>query len=251
MRLGDGCGIWPCVCLLVSLNRWVLKLGIKTIVMSYALKKDPATAPTNAASSAKQYDEVAQTYEKEYEENLGWMTVVTTIFLPLMKKHVALSASILDAGCGTGALVQNLREAGYDQRVDGFDVSPEMINVCKSKDIFHNVYVHDMYQPFPVGDEQFDCVMTTAALLFVEKKGLIGEFVRCVKLGGHLFIASRQDRMHAFGYVDEIKQFVSSGILRELHRDISPLCGKRAEYRAQEYHYITYVFEKIETSRSN
>jgi len=216
--------------------------------MSYIVEKDPAKATIVASEIAKEYDECAKDYDELYKNTLGWDP--SEYFVPFIKNVPSKNVSILDAGCGTGALVEGLRKEGFDGRIDGFDVSPEMVEICKEKNVFQKVYVHDMYMNFPVQNSEYDVVMTTAALLFVEKKGMIAELMRCVKPGGHLLIASRQDRMKSFGYVDELEALMATKALKQLHADVKPLCGHgtRKEYLKEEFLYMTYFLQKSDDS---
>jgi ubiquinone/menaquinone biosynthesis C-methylase UbiE len=210
--------------------------------MSYALQSDPGTATIVASEIAQQYNDCAKDYDEKYKATLGWDPA--EYFVPILEMGLSKSASILDAGCGTGALVEGLRKAGFDGRIDGFDISSEMVEICKDRQVFQNAYVHDMYENFPVQDCEYDVVITTAALLFVDKKGMMNELARCVKPGGHLLIASRQDRMKSFGYVKELEAMVEEKSLVQLHADVKPLCGGREEYRQDEFLYMTFLFQK-------
>jgi len=195
-----------------------------------------------------EYDEYVQTqdYDKTHEVVLGWNPAK---YVSLVQQYAPKSASILDAGCGTGRLAEGLREAGHEGPIDGFDVSEEMVKVCAGRNVFQKAYVHDMYQKFPCDDGEYDLVMTTAALMFVEKKGLMSEFVRCIKPGGHLLIASRQDRMRKFGYTDELDALVSSQTLKQVHSEVGALTGQKKAYLKEDFHYMTFVFEKLADER--
>lgn len=213
---------------------------ISSTVHGNPIKGDPAEASTDAATMAAEYDEMARTYDKDFEDTLGWNP--TKFFAPLIEKNCPKSSSILDVGCGTGHLIAGLKAAGFNGKLDGFDVSPEMILVSKEKQVFNKLYVHDLYKKIPCMDGEYDVVMTTAALLFVEKKGLISELARCVKPGGHLLVASRQDRLKEFGYIDEIKELIYNGKLDVVHWTKEALAGKRDVYLENEgFHYVIFM----------
>jgi ubiquinone/menaquinone biosynthesis C-methylase UbiE len=212
--------------------------------MSYALSSDPSKASIVATEIGKQYDECAKEYDCKYKAVLGWDPA--EYFVPILEGVVSKQASILDAGCGTGALVEGLRKAGFDGPIDGFDISQEMIAICKERQVFQSAYVQDMYEVLPVQDGEYDVVMTTAALLFVDKQGMMNELARCVKPGGYLLIASRQDRMKSFGYVKELEDMMEKKSLVQLHADVKPLCGGREEYQQDEFLYMTFLFQTSE-----
>jgi predicted TPR repeat methyltransferase len=56
------------------------------------------------------------------------------------------SARVLDIGCGTGAVGQHLRQAGFD-RIDGVDISPEMLAIAAATSVYGSLTVLDLNAP--------------------------------------------------------------------------------------------------------
>merc|ERR1719231_877800 len=129
--------------------------------MSYALNSNPATASIVASECAKQYDECAREYDEKYKATLGWDPA--EYFIPVLQKAPNLKKdhTILDVGCGTGSLVKGLRDQGFTGRIEGFDISPEMVKICQERNIFQKGFEHDMYNDLPYQDGEFDVLMTT------------------------------------------------------------------------------------------
>ena len=97
---------------------------------------------------------------------------------------------ILDVGAGTGLVGENLRGRGYTH-IDALDISQEMLDVTKEKDIYSKLICAAL------GDEpvseiatgEYDGLISSGA--FTE--GHIGpggfrEVVRQVKPGNHIYI---------------------------------------------------------------
>lgn len=202
---------------------------------------DPRDLPTNATTSAAQYDLIAKDYDKVYGEQIGWYP---DRLAPLIAKYVKLGSCILDVGCGTGSLVEAMRKEGFTGTIHGFDVSPGMVDESKKRGVFSEAYVHDLYQPIPLTlCGKYDALITTAALMFVDKPGLISELVRCVKKGGQLVIASRSDRFDKFGYMKEVTDLIANKHLTGLFREKKPFSENPiAKYNKPEFDYYFLVF---------
>merc|ERR1712061_251136 len=115
-----------------------------------------------------------------------------------------------------------------------------------AKGAFTHVYVHDLYQTIPCNDGEYDTLVTTAALMFVQKSGLMRELRRCVKKHGHLMISARKDRMESFGYVDELKDLIASGEMVELYQSVAPFAEGEPiqqveKYKEESFHYMTLI----------
>jgi len=201
---------------------------------------DPRCLPTCAKTSAAQYDEIANDYDKIYKDEIGWDP---TKIVPLVQKYVTSTSSVLDVGCGTGALAEALRQVGFTGQIDGFDVSAAMVDVSKKKQVFSNVYVHDLYKRIPCNSNKYDAVITTAALMFVEKPGLMKELVKCIRKDGNLVIWSRVDRFDSFGYMRELNGLVTEGYLTELikYKNAFKEGGPVDKYNHPDLAYYTLV----------
>lgn len=99
----------------------------------------------------------------------------------------AEARSVLDVGCGGGALARWLARAG--RRVAGVDLSPEMIARARRRAVGHagltfhcaDFLEHDF-------GEQFDCVVTMTTLHHVPLEQGIERLVTLVRPGGRLVI---------------------------------------------------------------
>ncbi len=95
-------------------------------------------------------------------------------------------ASILDAGCGTGAILEQL---GNPQRNVGVDLSPEAIAFCRQRGL-HKITVSDV-GALPFSDASFDAVICSSVLYheWVTDVGkALRELRRVVRPGGLLLV---------------------------------------------------------------
>jgi SAM-dependent methyltransferase len=99
---------------------------------------------------------------------------------------------VLDLGCGSGAYA--LWFAGRGARVTGLDLSPEMIELARSKAAALNLQldlrVADIGKPFELEGADFDLVFTGTALHYVERLGSVTREAARVMKPGAAFIAS-------------------------------------------------------------
>lgn len=75
-------------------------------------------------------------------------------FLQLIKvlPQDLLSYSLLDWGCGYGALYDFLQQYGHTPRYSGFDLSLEMIKTCKKKFVNQPPYWYESEESLPIHD---------------------------------------------------------------------------------------------------
>lgn len=94
--------------------------------------------------------------------------------------------TILDAGCGTGAI---LKQLGNPEKNIGVDLAPEVISFCHERGL-HNVRQADICAlPFP--DASFDAVICSSVLYHQWVKdvaGAIRELHRVLRVGGLLLV---------------------------------------------------------------
>ncbi|RCL83763.1 MAG: class I SAM-dependent methyltransferase [Alphaproteobacteria bacterium] len=55
--------------------------------------------------------------------------------------------SICDIGCGTGLVANELKYINSNLIIDGFDISPDMIDVARHKNIYRDLYEIDLTKP--------------------------------------------------------------------------------------------------------
>jgi SAM-dependent methyltransferase len=95
---------------------------------------------------------------------------------------------VLDAGCGTGFFLEYFAASGAT--VTGLDVTPSMIERCKTRVPQAIVLQADIAQALPFESEQFDLVFCSLTLQYLESWNLtFAEFNRILKANG-LFIFS-------------------------------------------------------------
>ncbi|MFA6006390.1 MAG: class I SAM-dependent methyltransferase [Candidatus Paceibacterota bacterium] len=122
------------------------------------------------------------TYELEH----WWYRVRREIVVQLIRKHSVNSdrRTILDIGCGTGALLQALEPFGS---VIGVDPSEQAINFCKKRGI-KNLFLESCAH-LSFSDNTFDVVLALDVLEHIDDvHQALQELLRVTKQGGTVII---------------------------------------------------------------
>ncbi|MFC1733454.1 class I SAM-dependent methyltransferase [candidate division KSB1 bacterium] len=98
----------------------------------------------------------------------------------------AKGLKVLDAGAGTGRISTRLAKSGAD--VTALDISPEMLTILKSKNSSIETVEGDL-ENMPFGDEVFDMVFSSLALVHLKKiEPFLDECYRVLKDDGKLIL---------------------------------------------------------------
>lgn len=120
------------------------------------------------------------------EETHWWHSARRKIVLDWIKERYAgrTGLSILDAGCGTGLLMQELSSLGT---VEGIDISEEALDFCRRRGLT-NVQRGDVTQ-LPFASESFDLVTAMDILEHLDDDtGALREWRRVLKPGGRVIL---------------------------------------------------------------
>jgi len=129
------------------------------------------------------------TYDEEAEAT-GWYG--PEVAFGLTYAYVQPGQSILDIGIGTGLGSVLFRKAGLE--VYGMDISPQMIEACRSKG-FTSLQLHDLTKPpYPYNSESMDHAICSGVLNFFSDLAPIFQEVGRILRNGGLFVFVIGDR---------------------------------------------------------
>lgn len=148
--------------------------------------------------TASDYDRFADAYSAENESGLFNAYYERPAML-----HLAGDVSghrILDAGCGSGPLSAALRAKGAV--VTGFDESAAMVDLARQRlGEDADVHVADLAAPLPFADAEFDDVVVSLVLHYLEDwAGPLAELRRVLKPGGRLILSVNHPAAYAIVY---------------------------------------------------
>ena len=95
------------------------------------------------------YADWAESYDADFAAAQGYM-------LPARVAEAfvdggAPEGAVLDVGAGTGLVAQALRGCGFAGRIDGVDLSAEMLKVARGKGVYGALVQADITRPLPAG----------------------------------------------------------------------------------------------------
>ena len=145
-----------------------------------------------------EYDGFAAAYAAQNEKNLFNAYYERPEMIRLAGDVAGLR--VLDAGCGSGALAEALRAKGAD--VSGFDLSAGMVDLARQRlGDDADLRVADLGAPLPYGDNEFDVVVASLALHYVEDwASALAELRRVLTPGGRLLVSIIHPTVYAVVY---------------------------------------------------
>lgn len=166
---------------------------------------------------------MSQEHEQDYDDELvallesvwgeGYLSPGGPQEVALVLDGVEVSGqSVLDIGCGAGAIDVLLAEEYHAASVTGIDVDPSLIERCRQRAASSGAADRVRFQaiapgPLPFADNNFDIVFSKDSIIHIEDKLAIGaEIFRVLKPGG-LFVAS--DWMRSDGAIStELQHYI-------------------------------------------
>jgi ubiquinone/menaquinone biosynthesis C-methylase UbiE len=145
------------------------------------------------------YDEWADSYDETLED---WDYRAPAKAAGMLRAVLPAEAALLDAGCGTGLTGLALRAAGFTGPIDGIDLSPVSLGLARRHGVYRNLSVVDLQAlPLPIPDDSYDALLCVGVMTYVpDGEGVMREFARVVRPGGHILVTQRDDLFHERGY---------------------------------------------------
>jgi len=145
------------------------------------------------------YKKWASDYDHDVLELAGYVGHLITSSL-LLSKIKNKKAKILDAGCGTGLVVEILSENNY-KNVEGVDFSQEMLDVAIQKQVYQSLRLKDLTKNLDYEDNLFDAIVCAGTFTcgHVGPEALL-EMVRITKKGGYICFTVRKQEWEVSPY---------------------------------------------------
>lgn len=185
-------------------------------VLNATCKEELATA----------YGEWAQRYDKDLVDDMGY--VAPSIASQVLQGYVKdLNAKILDAGCGTGLVGENLYNKGY-RNLEGLDYSAQMLERAKSKGVYTKLHQGDLTGRLDLPENSYEVIISVGTFTC----GHVGpeafdELIRITKPGGHFCFTVREQAWVEDNYSVAMDEIEKKGAWRRLEE-------KATDYIQQE-----------------
>ena len=124
----------------------------------------------------------------DVERSNWWYVGMRSIFLSLLDGHYQAGSDlkILDAGCGTGAMLSHLTSYG---QVVGVDISSEAIRLARKRDVQGCELTQSSLTDLPFEDGAFDLVTSFDVICGIDDYGpAFQELSRVLRPGGRVVI---------------------------------------------------------------
>ncbi len=126
---------------------------------------DAAYSLETPDDSRRLYAKWASTYDEDFIGPTGYV-YHENLVAAFLDAGGSAGGSILDVGCGTGIVGVALSDIG-EKKIDGIDISPEMIEVAASKQnvfgerVYRSLYVADLTLPLEIPDDSYMGILST------------------------------------------------------------------------------------------
>ncbi len=120
----------------------------------------------------------------ETEDQYWWYHGLRTLLQSLLARYAPANATILDAGCGTGANLQLLQSSG---RAIGVDISAQAISFCRLRGIPRDRALLASITDLPFPEQFFDLIVSFDVICNIpDDRQAWRECARVLKPGGRL-----------------------------------------------------------------
>ncbi|MBA7658050.1 tRNA 5-carboxymethoxyuridine methyltransferase [subsurface metagenome] len=163
----------------------------------------------NNQELTERYDQWAKDYDAELEQDFEWQGPQRTT--EFFARYVPRTASILDAGAGTGLMGEILAKLGYHDLV-AMDLSPGMLEEARKKNLYRELHQMVMGEPLDYATDSFDAVVSTGVLTVGHAPASsLDELVRITRPGGHIVFTLRPDVYEKNGFKEKQAALESEG----------------------------------------
>ncbi len=137
---------------------------------------------------SKTEDEIRLAYRNwapSYEHHIidqGWQA--PELCGRILAEHLPdKNCKILDVGAGTGLVGQALRALGF-QQIDALDLSAQMLEQARAKQVYRNIFVDSAERMDCIEDGSYDAVICVGALNFGHiMPSCLTQFIRVTRCG--------------------------------------------------------------------
>lgn len=156
------------------------------------------------------YDDWAENYDQDLLDEMGYVAPLfaTQLFSDRIEDK---SATILDAGCGTGLVGEQLLRQGY-KNIEGLDYSATMLEQAEQKEIYKQLIQADLTATLDIPTDTYDAIISVGTFTC----GHVGpeafdELVRITRPGGHICFTVRDQAWEEDRYLEKVGLLQSGG----------------------------------------
>ena len=138
----------------------------------------------NSKAVVRQYNKMAKNYDKTWKNYLDG-----TIDGTVERLNLDGNEKLLDVGCGTGLLLQKIRDEWPGTELYGIDISDGMLDKARNKNISGAVFETGLADDLPFENNYFDIIVTSSSFHYwPNPDGALKEINRVLRPDGVLVI---------------------------------------------------------------
>ena len=151
------------------------------------------------------YRDWAKKYDYDNDHVLGTVSQPKSVNL-LSTRLKDKTAKIIDVGCGTGLVGDNLKAKDFIY-FDGLDISKDMLSIAKSRG-YRNLFLGSLNKQLPVFDNAYDAGMCIGVFTHGHvSSDRFNELCRIVKPGGYVCFTINEGVFEEYGFKEMIAEF--------------------------------------------
>lgn len=160
---------------------------------------DKVYTAQNSEQLMDAYKDWATKYDADTVSEFGYVAHIESA-IALDKALDDKDCRILDAGCGTGLVAEELSKMGYTQ-MDALDYSKEMLEKAAVKKLYQAYIQADLNAPLDMADDSYDAIVCTGTFTYGHvKPHAFNELIRVSKPGGIVCFTIREGAFEDYDY---------------------------------------------------
>jgi predicted TPR repeat methyltransferase len=177
---------------------------------------DKVYTAKNHTELMEAYSGWAANYDQDTVGGFGYVAHIATA-QALAEALDHKDAMILDAGCGTGLVGEELFKRGYT-RLYALDYSQAMLDEAAQKAIYRNHMQVDLSKPLDLAENRYDAVVCAGTFTYGHvKANAFDELVRITRPGGVICFTIREGAYEEYRYRDRMRQLELDGAWELIH----------------------------------
>ena len=168
------------------------------------------------ADNIKLYSVWAETYDMDFINEMQYQLHFSVADEFILNGGEGL---VLDVGAGTGALAKALLQKGKFS-IEATDISEEMLEIAKSKNIYKRSFLSDLTKEVPVDNSFYDGVVSSGTFTHGHVgPSSIRELVRITKPGGLITISINEKHWISLdfeGEVEKLSQYTRNYTIKKI-----------------------------------
>ena len=176
----------------------------------------------------KYYEGFAPFYDSVFVKDLGY--TYPSVVANFLVEKVKIDGPICDIGCGTGLVASEIKKKAPNAVIDGVDISKEMIQISREKNIYRNLLELNLEDPLDHLLKNYSAVVSAGTFTHGHLgpdalNGLISHF----KSGTKFVIGINFDHYHSKGFEKKLKALINSNTIESFELNEVKVYNKENE----------------------